>query len=199
MCSTARVLSTSILRLIFAAFAIVALYSFPARGAEDIRLEWLVIADAIRYELEVIPATSNGNSTPPLSRTVTETFAVVSLEPGSYLYRVRGVYDGGTNGPWSDHLRFVVEAKPLELVEPTNASVIDLASGRATVTLRWKKGPDGSQYKIQVLSTTGVVLEREQSSSALEWAPSQTGTFRWRVTVVNATTESWSETRSFVV
>jgi hypothetical protein len=172
-------------------------------NAAEVRLEWLPISDAAQYELEITrmdtKTGSRTNAPAPDFQRLTKSSAQVTLEPGSYNYRVRAIYHGDESGPWSDPLGFVVEFKPIVLTEPDDQITVDLNSNSNTVLLRWKAGHEGSRYRTQIIGTSGVLVDEEVSASSMEWRPSQTGLFRWRVSYVNATTQIWSETRSVQV
>jgi hypothetical protein len=192
------ILKPAIGRGVFFCVALLAIVSASSMArADDVRLEWLPIPDAVGYDLEVTIAKQK--QAQPLLKHSIETRISVELAPGSYEYRVRAIYPGEEQGPWSDLLAFVVSSRPIELVAPADQFVVDLNSHIPSTILRWKEGPVGSVYQVQIVGATGVVVDQTLTTSTMEWKPVQTGAYRWRVSYGNATSETWSEMRSLKV
>ncbi len=83
---------------------------------EVIKLEWLPMPEAKRYEIEIKLQSDKEKAV--VSQSVEAPTVTASLKAGLYSYRVRAILAGWVAGPWSDYLDFEVSAPSVRTNEP---------------------------------------------------------------------------------
>ncbi len=143
-----------------------------------VSLAWEATAGARRYDVEIA---RDADFEPVLQRQTTDATGVtVTLDPGRYQWRVRGLEADGLAGAWSP-------AAPLiqPPMQPRPLAPADAALARtADVALRWTPVAGAHAYRVQIASTPDFLqpaLDQRVADASLPAFARHPGTWYWRV------------------
>jgi hypothetical protein len=168
--------------------------SLPTRKAT---ITWRAVKDAVRYEFEL-------SATPEMEKlvhekTYQETQTTLSLKPGTYYFRVRGLDKTDSPGPWSDVQGFVVNPAPPELLAPPNDFVQRAPVKGEGIVFTWKPLLKGTSYVFELSDSNGVLIKRSVNRPSFTWLPKEPGNYRWRVGFEAQSGEEWGKPRALTV
>lgn len=179
--------------------SVVLLTAFRAFASDPRRAElgWTPITGASRYEFQV---SRSSNMTPILEeRKLSSPRIALKIRPGTYYYRVRGLDQTGTPGPWSAVDGFIVNPRAPEPRNPPSGAVVKDEVPDDGLRFQWAEAVKGTQYLFEVHDQKGRIFERSVNGTEVEWKPIQSGKFRWRVGFQTPGGAEWSEFRTIEV
>jgi hypothetical protein len=181
----------------------------PTSGAimniEDIVLEWKVVEQAERYQVQVSKYSNFSQSIVFDNNTINNnTVAIEDLEPNEvYFWRVRAINIVGTS-PYSAVWNFItLPLPPLDtpvLVSPTNAALIDTTS----MEFLWESVAEAESYQLELSSdstfTTQTMSFTEISDPKFRVdSLEREKTYYWKVTANGKRPSSQSQVWSFKI
>lgn len=128
--------------------AIILLFANYINAAEsNVELEWEVLPNARKYDLEVKASKKT------FTFTVQNHLWQGRLTPGIFQMRVRGRDKRNVPGPWSSYEQFKVHLDPVEIYNPVaNAKVQSSKEDIEKISIKWKSTPFAKKYNLEIVS-----------------------------------------------
>ena len=169
--------------------------TFGESGERTATVQWRAVPGARLYEIQLSKTATMEQVLHRLR--VGGLSTEVSLRPGTYFFRVRGVDDTQSPGPWSEVQGFTVLQAPPQPVFPPDRASFSQQLPQSGLPLRWKAL--APEVVIEVHDMQGRILERTVQGSELRWLPPKEGTYRWRVGTPTLTGVDWGPQFSFLL
>lgn len=156
-----------------------------ATGAERPRFRWASIGDGARYHFQL--ADRNGFASPLVDEPAlerTELRIAKPLLPGEYQWRIAAIDGNGQVSPFSDGVRFSVQAASGPAIE----SGVD-ANDKHALHVRWPVGEAGQRYRFQLSRKpdfSRLEVDREIDSHEITLPGLRSGTWYARTQAIDS-------------
>lgn len=149
-----------------------------------IELEWESQPEAVKYEVEIYNA--DGKSLMK-SYTVPDALFKATLPVGNYQFRSRYSTKTGQQSPWSEleFLDVTVPAGNIKMEETGSYHQVDLKAHRAPVSFHWDMIKGIKEYKLDLLSKSGALMNSYRVSAAPFKIDLSEGEYRYLVTPID--------------
>lgn len=161
---------------------------------------WDEIKDADNYQLQIVSPSFASVVSLVADTTVTSNKFILVLNPGTYEWRVRASNNAGSTA-YSTR-SFVIDTTndmtniTIALLSPTDSTY----SNNPSQTFTWASVTNATQYKIDVLNSTGGTLTSSVTTgTSFAYTFSQEGTYTWKVRAENQFTNSAYSSRVFLI
>jgi len=168
-------------------------------GDKAVILEWLSVADAVRYHLQISEDGDFRNPVVDRSDLEAVSFRAEGLENKPYSFRIRSVAKDDCPGGWSDPVAIPAPCPP----QASSGAWPDLSGGM--INLRSRSAGEGFTYHVQIARDDRfqeiLVDEKVDGPEISARKPKETGTYFVRIAPVDGSgkTGSFSRPQSFTI
>jgi hypothetical protein len=158
--------------------------------SRQVELQWEPLDKATQYEF-VFGLTPELDK-PLYDQKLESTKFRLTLQPGSYFYRVRGFDYQGHPGAWSDTHELNINARPPVLIWPKNEAVLQGNLPDSGIPMEWHSSGQGIRYLIEIKQADDhgqfnkTIVKQEVDGTIFAFFPQDIGRYQWSVHTIGA-------------
>jgi hypothetical protein len=161
---------------------------------------WEEVKDADKYQLQIVSPSFSNAINMIADTSVTGTKLTMILNPGSYEWRIRATNNAGSTAYTTRS--FIIDTSnnmtniTVALLSPADSAYSSVYSQ----TFSWSPVFNATQYKVEVLNSTGGTLTSSvTTSTSFAYTFIAEGTYSWRVRAENQYTNSGFSTNTLFI
>lgn len=148
---------------------------------------WEPLSGAEKYNLQVVQPSFSSITKIVLDTTTTNTKFSITLQPGTYQWRLRGVNAGGNTAYQTFSLKVDTTSNLTSILVSNIAPVNNYLTGNKTVVFNWNTLNAATDYEIILLnSTNGIIKDTITAATSYTYTfPNTTTNYSWKVRAKN--------------
>ena len=171
-------------------------------SSNSITFWWEELDGAEKYNLQIVKPNFSAIQQLVTDTNVTGNKLTLSLTPGIYQWRIRGVNNGGNTAYQVYNLKIDSTTNLSSQIVVSTAPASGMVTANKTFTFSWNPVYAADKYEIQVLNGPAIVIDTTTANTTYirTISTTTTGNFSWKVKAINNTSVSQYNTpRTFKI